>query len=102
MRHAISFRTISGESASIDNSTVEEWTNRLLTILDGFNEKDVFNVDETALFYRATPDRSLALSKEQCKGGKKSKERLTVLLCSNWTGTEKLKPVVIGKSLFID
>ncbi|CAF4641859.1 unnamed protein product, partial [Rotaria magnacalcarata] len=70
--------------------------------LDGFNENDVFNADETGLFYRATPDRSLVLSNEECKGGKKSKERLTVLLYSNLTGTEKLKPVVIGKSIFID
>ncbi|CAF5063826.1 unnamed protein product, partial [Rotaria magnacalcarata] len=97
-RHAISFRTINGESASVDNSTVQEGTQRLSTILDGFDENDVFNADETGLFYRATPDRSLVLSKEECKGGKKSKERLTVLLCSNLTGTEKLKPVVIGKS----
>ncbi|CAF4315451.1 unnamed protein product [Rotaria magnacalcarata] len=92
-RHTISFRTINGESASVDDSTVEEWTQRLSTILDGFNENDVFNAAETGLFYRATPDRSLVLSKEECKCGKKSKERLTVLLCSNLTGTEKLKPV---------
>ncbi|CAF2118605.1 unnamed protein product [Rotaria magnacalcarata] len=97
-RHTISFRTINGESASVDDSTVEEWTQRLSTILDGFNENDVFNAAETGLFYRATPDRSLVLSKEECKCGKKSKERLTVLLCSNLTGTEKLKPVVIGRS----
>ncbi|CAF3938391.1 unnamed protein product [Rotaria magnacalcarata] len=97
-RHAISFRTINGECASVDDSTVEEWTQRLSTILDGFNENDVFNADETGFFYRATPDRSLVLSNEECKGGKKSKERLTVLLCSNLTGTEKLKPVVIGRS----
>jgi len=40
------------------------------------------------------------LKKEECKGGKKSKERLTILLCSNWTATEKLKPVVIGKIIY--
>ncbi|CAM4833635.1 unnamed protein product [Rotaria magnacalcarata] len=97
-RHAISFRTINGESASVDDSAVEEWVQRLSTKLDGFNENDVFNADETGLFYRATPDRSLVLSKEECKGGKKSKERLTVFLCSYLTGTEKLKPVVIGSS----
>ncbi|CAF3489640.1 unnamed protein product [Rotaria socialis] len=56
------------------------------------------NRDETGLFYRATPDRALALSKEECKGGNKSKERLAILLCLNLTGTEKLKPVLIGKS----
>lgn len=74
VRHTISFRVISGESASVDDSTIEESANRLSTILDGFNEKDVFNVDETGLFYRATPDRSLVLSKEECKDGKKVKK----------------------------
>ncbi|CAF1502617.1 unnamed protein product [Didymodactylos carnosus] len=37
--------------------------------------------------------------KEECNGGKKSKERYTILLCVNSTGEEKLKPLVIGKSL---
>jgi len=101
-RHAIAFRTISGESASVDSKTFEDWTNRLTTILDGYDANDIFNADETGLFYRATPDRSLVLSKEDCKGGKKSKERLTVLLCSNLTGTEKMKPIVIGKFIFIN
>ncbi|CAF1689440.1 unnamed protein product, partial [Adineta ricciae] len=97
-RHAISFRLISGESASVDHSTVKEWTKRLLTIIEGFDKNDIFNADETGLFYRALPDRSLVLKKEECKGGKKSKERLTILLCTNWSGTEKLKPLVIGRS----
>ncbi|CAF1527396.1 unnamed protein product [Adineta ricciae] len=30
--------------------------------------------------------------------GKQSKERYTVLLCANWSGTHKLKPLVIGNS----
>ena len=81
---------------------MEEWAQRLSIILDGFDENDVFNTDETGLFYRATPDRSLVLSKEECKDGRKSKERLTVLLCSNLTETEQLKPVVNNKSVSID
>lgn len=35
---------------------------------------------------------------EKCKGGKKSRLRVSVLFCCNSTGTEKLKPLVIGKS----
>lgn len=34
---------------------------------------------------------------DACKGGKKAKERFTVLLCASATG-EKLKPLVIGKA----
>ena len=42
------------------------------------------------------PDRSLTLEKENCKGGKKSKDRLNILFCVNSTGEKKLKPLVIG------
>ena len=101
-RLAISFRTINGESALVDNFTNEEWVQRLSTILDGLNENDVFNANEMGLFYRATPDHSLSLFKEECKGGKESRKRLTFVLCSTWMEMEKLKPVVIGKSIFID
>ncbi|CAF4216168.1 unnamed protein product [Rotaria magnacalcarata] len=94
----LGYTTETFKASNVDDSTVEEWAQRLSTLLDGFDENDVFNADETGLFYRATPNRSLVLSKEECKGGKKSKERLTVLLCSNLAGTEKLKPVVIGRS----
>ncbi|CAF1330605.1 unnamed protein product [Adineta steineri] len=58
-RHVISFRIISDENTSVDTSTVEEWTKRFSTIIEEFNKNDIFNVDETALFYRALPDRSL-------------------------------------------
>lgn len=52
---------------------------RLPSILNRYEEEDVFNVDETDLFFKALSDRSLV--------GKKSKERYTVMLCSNLTGT---------------
>jgi hypothetical protein len=48
------------------------------------------------------PDRSLLIDRNDCRGGKKSKDRYTVMLCANRTGTEKLKPVAIGKLIFIN
>lgn len=100
IRHGISYRTICGESAAVNPITTNEWINRLPTIIDGYDCSDIFNADETGLFFKALPDKSLVLRKEECKGGKKSKERFTVLLCSNWDGSEKLKPLVIGKIIF--
>jgi hypothetical protein len=35
---------------------------------------------------------------EKCAGGKISKDRITVFMCFNSNGTEKLKLFVIGKS----
>ncbi|CAF1106103.1 unnamed protein product [Rotaria sp. Silwood1] len=97
----IGCRQISGESAKVPTATTEEWKHRLLTIIDEYDENDIYNADKTALLFKAIPDRSLVLHKEGCKGGKRSKEPFTVLLCYNWSGSDNLKPLVIGKSLWI-
>ncbi|CAF3500964.1 unnamed protein product [Rotaria sp. Silwood1] len=97
-RHGIQYRTINGESASVDPATVDGWKKRLVVMIDKYNPNDIYNADETELFFKALPNRSLVTAKDSCKGGKRSKERFTVLLCTNMTGTDKLKPLMIGKS----
>ena len=57
----------------------------------------MFNWDETAVFYRALPERTLAVKGTDCYDGKRSKERLSVVLLCSGTG-EMITPVVIGKS----
>ncbi|XP_062609218.1 tigger transposable element-derived protein 4-like [Saccostrea cucullata] len=54
-------------------------------------------MDETGLFYRDTSRQTLFIKGQDCAGGKRSKERITVALCASMTG-EKLKPLLIGKS----
>jgi hypothetical protein len=48
-------------------------------------------------FIDKMPRKSLIQKGEKCKGGKVSKERLSVLFCCSATG-EKLKPLVIGNA----
>lgn len=95
-RYNIQFRTISGESRSVDSNTVDDWKARLHSIIEHYDPENVFNVDETGLFFKLLPDRSLSLDRNDCRGGKKSKDRYTVMLCANWKGNEKMKPLVIG------
>ena len=77
-------------------ATVSSWKERLSAITAGYALDDVWNLDETGCFYRALPDKSLSEKAKRCKGGKKSKEQLTVALIASATG-EKRKPIVIGK-----
>ena len=53
-------------------------------------------MEETVLYYRMTPDRSLTTS-NYTEGINKSKERINVALCCNMDGSEKLRLLVIGK-----
>lgn len=69
------------------------------SFLKDYELKDIFNADETGLFFKCLPDKTLIFKNEKCHGGKLSKERLTILLATNMTGTEKLKPLVIGKAI---
>ncbi|CAF4108430.1 unnamed protein product [Rotaria sp. Silwood2] len=61
-------------------SNIQDWASRLPVILSCYEARDIFDTDDTDLFYQAIPDRSFVLSKEDCKGEKKSMERLTILL----------------------
>ena len=101
-RHGIKHRAICEESATVDPVTVDDWKTRLPLIIDKYAPQDVYNADETGLFFKALPDRSLVMVKVTCKGGKRSKERFTVLLCTNMTGTDKLQPLLVGKLFSID
>ncbi|XP_041361034.1 tigger transposable element-derived protein 4-like [Gigantopelta aegis] len=98
-RLGIISKAMHGESAAVNQEVVDNWlTSKLPNYLAVFHPKDIFNADETGLFYKLVPQRTLQLKGEQCHGGKKSKDRITLLVTANMTGTEKLKLLVIGKS----
>ena len=99
IRHAIVQKRVSGEAASVSEETVASWQEVTLpSLLADFAPEDVFNVDETGLFFKLLPDSTLAFKGETCHGGKRAKERITVLVGGNADGSEKLPLLVIGKS----
>jgi len=96
-RHNICFRTLSGEGALLDKGNVENWKESLPHILNGYEPCNIWNLDETGLFWHGLPKKSLIFKEEEAKGGKLAKERLTICLLCSSTG-EKFKPLVIGKA----
>lgn len=96
-RNNISSRCLAGESAEISATSIDDWFLRIEEKCEGYSLKDIFNCDETGLFFRVLPKHSLVLKGDKCNGSKYSKERLTVLLACSAEG-EKLTPLVIGKS----
>ena len=62
--------------------------------------EQVYNAGKTALYWRRLPGKTLAQeTEEECIGSKGSKDRVSVLGCSNAAGTHKTKLLVIGKSV---
>jgi hypothetical protein len=73
---------------------LEKW--RTAQIIDGYQPKDTFNIDETGLIYNLQPSKSSAHKGDSCHGRTKSKQRVTVLLGCSAYGTEKLPALVPG------
>ncbi|MBA0743336.1 hypothetical protein Gogos_006029 [Gossypium gossypioides] len=61
--------------------------------LENFGWKDIYNMDETCLFYHLREDHSRAT--KQLEGRKKDKERLTIVVCCNGDGLDKVPLWVI-------
>ncbi|XP_065866608.1 CENP-B homolog protein 2-like [Euphorbia lathyris] len=96
-RHAIrSFRRF-GESGSVDMKKIEAVLPKIKEKLDKWSLKDIYNMDETGLFYRMQADNSLAT--KQLEGRKQNKERITIAICCNADGSDKLPLWIIGKFL---
>ncbi|KII67210.1 hypothetical protein RF11_16253 [Thelohanellus kitauei] len=69
---------IEGEGSG-DNESAEQWkTTKIHTFLENFCSDDLFNADETGLYYRATPDGSLCYKHIALSGYKKAMERIAV------------------------
>lgn len=65
-----------------------------MDLISQWDAKDVFNMDETALFYSRTPQSGLATHSRS--GTKASKARITIAVTANADGTEKAPLLFIG------
>lgn len=98
-RHNIVSGKVSGEAAAVNGQIVEGWMKKEWPkVCEKYPVNDIYNADETGLFYKMCPSSTLKFKNEKCVGGKLSKQRVTVLVCANMSGTEKRQLLVIGKS----
>jgi len=101
-RHGLVNVALHGSGAS---ANVEEAAERMAAIrqqLEGVDVDRIYNVDETGLLYLVLPSRSYVPSEDRrtARGSKamKSKDRVTLNLCCNATGTHKVPVTMIGKA----
>lgn len=88
------FRVLSGERASVNSEIVDSWTKRPPSICANYNPENIFNADETGLFYKQTPCKPYVQKSDKSIGSKTSKQRLTVCLLTNAMGQKK-PPIII-------
>ncbi|CAD7089683.1 unnamed protein product [Hermetia illucens] len=89
-RDGISLKKIHGETASADSESANNFINTLFpNLIEGYKSSDIFNADESGLFFKALPVSTLSRKESHNNGFKSSKDRLTLLFICNATGDYK-------------
>ena len=88
----------SKESAA-PHDELETWKETVLVpTLARYSPNNIYNGDETALFYKSLPHRTYCFYGDKPAGSAKCKDRLTLLIITNMEGSDHRKLSVIGKS----
>ncbi|XP_033331346.2 tigger transposable element-derived protein 1 [Megalopta genalis] len=102
-RHALHNEKIQGEATSTDETATKNYCKELAKIIDddGYCPNQVFNADETGLFWKKMPSQTfIAKSEKTASDFKVAKDRITFLLCSNASSARMLKPLIVNKALY--
>lgn len=99
-RHGIRLSNFFGERGDADAAVaqelfVEDFARRIMQ--EGIEYKNIYNMEETGLVWKALPTKSLAHGEKNIEGTKLTKDRVTVGLCVNAIGSHKLAPLFIHK-----
>ena len=87
------------DSGGVNTDVVRHWKeDELNGILQRYRPSEIYNADETGLFWKLLPDNSLGFSEKTYHMTKQPKTRITVLVGANMDGSDKLPLFVIGKS----
>ena len=100
-RHGIRQLTLQGEKLSADKPAADNFITTFQEFIEDkqYTLNQIFNCDETGLYYKLLPNKTLAGHFEKTADGRKGqKERVTINACSNASGTIKLPLLLIGKA----
>lgn len=82
--------------SEVSDATTEWLETMWLDYRSEYGEDDIYNAEEIGLFYDLTPDEMQKFKEQKCKQGELPQNRLTIFICTNMSGTDKRKLLVIG------
>lgn len=94
-RYHIKSRIQHGEAQSVSPDADKEME-VIREIATLYSENDIYNMDETGLFWRMTPSRGLSTQSQP--GVKKIKSRVTLVFCCNASGNNRFRPWILGNA----
>ncbi|RHY38460.1 hypothetical protein DYB34_009242 [Aphanomyces astaci] len=102
-RSSVGITILHGEGGEVDKEDPELLAGLavLSNIVATYPEHCVYNMDETGLFYRTLPRKTLLAPDESpvsTRGRKVPKDRVSLILCANSDGTHKIPITLVGKA----
>lgn len=94
-RHKLRNRIQHGEAGSVATQAEDEMK-AIATIAGDYEEDDIYNMDETGLFWRMVPSRGLLTSRQP--GFKKNKDRISLVFCTNASGSDRFPVWMIRRA----
>ena len=101
LNYKIREKQISGESLDVSDVTGGPEIEQLRELYKEYQSKDIWKVDKNGRFLKALPTKRPARNGVKCKGGKKSKQIMTVVFFISVKGKnylEKQKPCCFFKA----
>ena len=95
-------KTLHGEAGAVDINAIEPEIQKIREKIAEYDEDNVYNMDETGLFFKCLPNRSFVRANDAktARGTKlmKAKDRITLYVTTNATGTDKVPLSMIGRA----
>ena len=96
---ALSTRQFVVQESATQADELEEWKETvLIPTLEGYSPSNIYNGDETALFYKSLPHRIYCHADDKPSGSAKCKDRLTLVIITKMDGSNHRKLSVKGKA----
>jgi len=101
-RQGLQKMLIHGEGAEVDKNDPELLSalEELYSIIVQYDPENVYNMDETGLFFRLLPKYSILMPNEDIsstRSKKKAKDCVSLIVCANASRTHKIPCVMIRK-----
>ena len=93
-RNGLKQRLQHGESGDARMEGIEERLAAIKERIAAYNLCDIYNMDETGLFYMMAPGKTIG--SRQIEGAKKDKTRITIAFTCNADGSDRFVPMFVG------
>lgn len=98
MDHGLKYRRARVENDAVDRAAAQTSVQVLRTIIRNYHPDDVYNTDEVAYFYNAVPRALICIIADPSPPLKLQKLRVTFVVATNASETDKLPLMVLGVS----